>query len=246
MSLRRKQPFPWQAKDLSIKVNLTAYLNVCPTEDYYMLAETRGGWIGQHRQRLTRQLAVIHRVSGIAFKEFSRLADISHENIAHPIALYVSTDSSSIVYEFVDLDVHEILPLNLPEIAVVMTQITSAVHFLLKQSILFRIHSIRVSYRGVVKIVLDWDFEPLLAEEIQEANGAYIAAYLDEFMEVAGRTLLGWTRSAISFRASLQDGLIPELEHPFLLPNGNKMRLHEQAMFAMRKTMLQQAPQEAL
>lgn len=126
---RRKQAFHQSGRQQLGRVNLPAYLNRCTSTDYSFVATLQGAWVGEHRRRLTRQLAVIQEVKCMTFTDFSRLTQVIHENIARPISFYSTENSADIVYEFVDLDLFDILPLCHTEIAAVMTQVSQRLHW---------------------------------------------------------------------------------------------------------------------
>lgn len=122
MTLRRKTPFYIEGKPPSVQKILPAYLNRHPEADYYPLRYLSTTWIGQRRNWRLRQLVTVQMLKRIVLSDLSRLAEITHESIAHPIALYSKKDELYIVYEYTDLDLFDLLPLSETEISSVMKQ----------------------------------------------------------------------------------------------------------------------------
>ncbi|KAH7113536.1 hypothetical protein EDB81DRAFT_670086 [Dactylonectria macrodidyma] len=148
MALRRKSPFYIEVKPPLTHRALPAYLNRRPEADYYPLGSIDTAWIGQRRNWRLRQLATVQQLKRKVVSELNCLAQIAHENIAQPIALYSEKDELYIVYEYMDLDLFDLLPLSETEIS----SITSAFQYLKQNSISFYIDSILLNSNGVVKI----------------------------------------------------------------------------------------------
>lgn len=62
----------------------------------------------------------------------------------------------------------------------------TAVRYLLSLGISFRIGGIRLAVNGVVKIILDWDFEATVGGNTSKANLSYVAVHLSEIMRTLG------------------------------------------------------------
>ena len=122
MALRRKFPFYIEVKPPSAHRALPAYLDRRPEADYYPLGSIDTAWIGQRRNWRLRQLVTIQQLKSKVVSELNCLAQITHENIAQPIALYSEKDELHIVYEYMDLDLFDLLPLSETEISSVMKQ----------------------------------------------------------------------------------------------------------------------------
>ncbi|KAK9443997.1 uncharacterized protein VB005_02523 [Metarhizium brunneum] len=208
MSLRRKPAFRRTSETGSVKASLYAYPDRDLEKDYIIWNSINGIKVGQCRHENTRQLVIVQEVKRISVSQFSRVLRIFHENIASPIFLY----KSHIIYEFVDLDIVDVLPLSQPEIANAMAQAMSAVYAALEETLTFRIDTVRISHLGVVKLILDWNFEGSVDKAIFNANIGYLAMYLAETMDVMGKSLLEWDQNGRSFRSILCSGKIPALE----------------------------------
>ncbi|KAH6972672.1 hypothetical protein EDB80DRAFT_596119 [Ilyonectria destructans] len=152
MTLRRKPSFYVEEKPSLVHKILPAYLNRHPEADYYPIRSVDTTWIGQRRNWTMRQLVTVQELKRKALSELNRLAEITHDNIAQPVALYNKDDELFIVYAYMDLDLFDLLPLSEREIASVMNQITSAFQYLRKSFISFRIDSIRLNSNGIIKI----------------------------------------------------------------------------------------------
>ncbi|KAK4072862.1 hypothetical protein Purlil1_13215 [Purpureocillium lilacinum] len=124
MPLRRKPATIHKlGKALTLRASLPAHLKRDPYTDYLPVATIGSASVCEHRGYLTRQLVMIQEVKSVALSDFSVLAQIAHENIARPLAFYSSEDRSCIVYEYVDMDLLKILPLQHEEIAAAMAQV---------------------------------------------------------------------------------------------------------------------------
>lgn len=148
MSLRRKAASRRTSETGSVKASLYAYPDRDLEKDYIIWNSINGIKVGQCRHENTRQLVIVQEVKRISVSQFSRVLRIFHENIASPIFLY----KSHIIYEFVDLDIVDVLPLSQPEIANAMAQAMSAVYAALEETLTFRIDTVRISHLGVVKL----------------------------------------------------------------------------------------------
>lgn len=122
MALRRKSPFYIEGKSPPVHKALPAYLNRRPEADYYPIGSLDTAWIGQRRNWRLRQLVTVQQLKRKVLSELNCLAQITHENIAQPVALYSEKDELYIVYEYMDLDLFELLPLSEIEISSVMKQ----------------------------------------------------------------------------------------------------------------------------
>ena len=137
---------------IAVKAAVVVKVSQHPREDYEELGTTHKGWVGLHRRKVMRQLVVVQRVNPGAFGLMARLTQIAHLNIARPLALYQHEGQDFVSYEFLDLDLFDVLPLYQVEVAAVMLQVMDATHHLLAQCFAFRLDTIRVSAAGVVKI----------------------------------------------------------------------------------------------
>ena len=126
MPIRRMNLFRKSSRVITVKANLLAYPDKAPTADYIYAATVNGIHVAEHRQRMTRQLVLIQEVAEMTVTQFSDFAKVTHENVARPISFYQKGNQGSIVYEFVDLDLVDILPLSHNEIASVMLQVSTA------------------------------------------------------------------------------------------------------------------------
>ena len=108
MSLRRKPASRRTSETGSVKASLYAYPDRDLEKDYIIWNSINGIKVGQCRHENTRQLVIVQEVKRISVSQFSRVLRIFHENIASPIFLY----KSHIIYEFVDLEIVDVLPLS--------------------------------------------------------------------------------------------------------------------------------------
>ncbi|KAH6970368.1 hypothetical protein BKA56DRAFT_496900 [Ilyonectria sp. MPI-CAGE-AT-0026] len=150
MIISRMAPISFDHKVTSTGQPLLAHMGRHPTENYESVGHVGMAWIGALRPCLS-QLVMVQPVRHITLTEFSRLARMKHVNIARPIEIYYMESEIHLVYEHVDLDLFEILPLAQNEIAAVMSQVMTAVHYLV-HLFAFRIDAIRISPQGVVKM----------------------------------------------------------------------------------------------
>ncbi|KAJ6436741.1 ATP-dependent DNA helicase PIF1 [Purpureocillium lavendulum] len=210
MPLRRKPATRSLGKALTLRANLPVYPKRDITADYLILATDGPTSVCEHRRHLTRQLVMIQEVKSMSLREFGRLAQAAHENIARPLALYGDGDRLSLVSEFLEMNILDIRPLAHEEVAAAMAQVTAGIRSLFQQRIFFLIASVRVSQHGTAKIVLDWDQEPIADPLLYDANKEYVAHYVDELMGQLGIGLSGWTKNASGFRNKLKEGHLPE------------------------------------
>lgn len=122
MPLRRKPGYRSFGKALTLRANLPVYLRET-TADYLVLATDGPTSVCEHRRQLTRQLVMIQEVKSMSQREFARLAQAAHENIARPLALYSDGGRLSLVSEFPEMDILDIRPLAHEEVASAMAQV---------------------------------------------------------------------------------------------------------------------------
>ncbi|KAK0761656.1 hypothetical protein N5P37_005638, partial [Trichoderma harzianum] len=165
MALQKSQA-PLIVGEVSTKTviaGMPAYLDIHPVSDYEPMGRTGSAWIGSHRQCSSRQLAIIQTVYQATASDIKKHVQIAHPHIARPIALYSTGIDMYVAYEYIELDLYDLLPLSEIEVAVIMSQILDAVYHLIKNEVGFRISTIRISANGHVKIVPDWSFEATLS-----------------------------------------------------------------------------------
>ncbi|KAK5988052.1 hypothetical protein PT974_12188 [Cladobotryum mycophilum] len=213
MPLRRRRPFAQGGiMEVTAKASIAGYVNREPGADYVRVREIKQGtaWVGEHRTQSSRQLAIVQMIAGGALTDFRFLAKISHPNIARLIALYHRDDVFHVVYEYVDLDLFDICTLSEPEISEIMSQLLSGFCRLLELSTRFRIDSVRVTSSGVAKIVLDWNYEPLVDSVVQDALCTdAVSSLLYGIMQRLGSDRKVWTPDAFAFLELLDQGLLP-------------------------------------
>ncbi|KAI5455655.1 hypothetical protein BGZ63DRAFT_497163 [Mariannaea sp. PMI_226] len=238
MAFRSKATF-YLEKKMPAPTNkvLPIYLNRHPKADYLPFGSSETVWTGQHRDWRIRQLVTVQQLKRIALSELSRLAQITHDNIAQPVALYHINNTLYIVNEHIDLDLFDLCPLSQWEVSSVMKQIISAFQYLKQNSVSFLIHSICLDVDGAVKIVFDWSYEPNADVVYQEANEEYLMVYLKEVMESLGRSVSRWSSDGAAFLAMR---CLPDESHPFIANAPGQSILRAPARFAMRKKMLAQ------
>lgn len=134
-----------------LRATLIAHLGRHPDNDYVRVCYVAKGWIGVHRTLAKRQLVMVQRVNYITTAGFMHMATAVNLHIVRPIALYKCDGISHVAFEYVELDMLEILPLSEVEAAAFMLQVMNAVRYL-TSFFIFQIDSIRVSSKGVVKI----------------------------------------------------------------------------------------------
>jgi hypothetical protein len=88
------------------------HLDVHPLRDYEPIGKTDSAWIGSCRQPSSHRVVVVRRSS-----HFS--------NIARLTALYCVGSELYVIYEHVEFDILDLVPLSLDEIATVASQVPS-------------------------------------------------------------------------------------------------------------------------
>lgn len=227
MVISRKPPVSFNQNESSPREPLRAHMGRHPIETYDSVGRVDKAWIGALCLHPS-QLVMVQQVRHVTLTEFNRLARIFHVNVARPIEIYYIRSEIHLVYEHVDLDLFEILPLAQPQIAAIMSQVMAAVHYL-TQLFAFRIDAIRISSQGVVKLgmnratfkygssladyvsVLDWNFEPVTDACIRDANSSYVAIYLYETMNAMESQGHNWTPDALNLLGELKSGGLPIL-----------------------------------
>ncbi|KAK3933700.1 hypothetical protein QBC46DRAFT_275266 [Diplogelasinospora grovesii] len=236
MFLRRKPAFLRESIVVPTKVLPAVYLNRSPGIDYKPVNIQKGTWIGVHRNRGAHQFVVVQELRHIDITDFSFLAQSTHTNITQPLGLYYCQDGVYITYEYVELDLLDILPLSSEtEVASVMSQILSGIVYLINRSIDFRVQSIHVSLYGVVKLVLDWNHKPATDPSLVQITNRLMSAYLDEIMS----TMRGkpWSNDAVGFLSILKSGYLPHASHPFLAQSKGRIALKNPVNFAVRSNL---------
>ncbi|KAL7940680.1 hypothetical protein V8C42DRAFT_336867 [Trichoderma barbatum] len=201
---------------------MPVYPDIHPMSDYEPVGNAGTAWIGSHRQCSSRQLAVIKEVHQTTASDIQRFVQLAHLHIARPIALYSTSAKVYVAQEYIELDLDDLLPLSEIEIAVIMSQILDAVHHLIQKQVGFRISAIRISAKGDVKIVPDWNFETNLSSSVRSANIAYVALYLGETML---KLCPNPSPQCFSFIYELSSGSIPAKNHSFLIQAKNSIIL---------------------
>lgn len=138
MFLRHRPAFFRPKQPLStVRVSSIIYHDQHPDEHYEPVTHvTSETWIVTHRCRLSRQLAVVQLLSHDNTATVDHFQQIAHMHIAKPVATYYNAVGIYLVYEYVDLDFREMLPLSQPEIATLMRQVGSCE---ILPSVIFRI-----------------------------------------------------------------------------------------------------------
>ncbi|RFU75095.1 kinase domain-containing [Trichoderma arundinaceum] len=131
---------------------MPAYLDVHPMSDYEPVGRTGAAWVGSHRQYSKRQLVIVQQVRQATTADFKRFARLAHLHIARPMALYSTGADMHVAYEYIELELCDLLPLFEVEVAAIMSQILDAIHYLVQNEVGFRISTIRVSSKGHVKM----------------------------------------------------------------------------------------------
>ncbi|KAK8038379.1 protein kinase domain-containing protein [Apiospora phragmitis] len=103
------------------------YLDRHPSQDYDLVQKTAKVWIGASRASRSRQLVVIKEIyHTTTLQELRCTVRIMHPHVAPVLALYCCRDQCFAVYEFLELDLFDVLPLATEvEIASVMAQARS-------------------------------------------------------------------------------------------------------------------------
>lgn len=96
---------------------------------------------------------MVQRVASGASELTVLLARVAHPSIARPLSFHQYRGQGYIAYEFVDMDLFDVLPLYHAEVAAVMWQVINAVHHLLAHAFAFRIDTIHVSLTDVARLV---------------------------------------------------------------------------------------------
>jgi serine/threonine protein kinase len=124
MFLRRKPAFVRESVVVPAKALPAVYLSRSPTADYNPIGITTSGWVGVHRRQTARQLVAVQQVPEMSITDFRRMVEIAHRNITRLLGVYYEEDHIYLVYEYVELDLFDILPLlSEVELASVVSQV---------------------------------------------------------------------------------------------------------------------------
>ncbi|KAF5703692.1 hypothetical protein FMUND_12877 [Fusarium mundagurra] len=116
-----------------------------------------------------------------------------------------------------------------------MKQIVSGLHHLKGLEMVFGIDIIQVNEYGLVKIVLDWNWEFCADGILCDANEGYLVAYLEGVMTVMAQSCLALPEEASDF---LADGVLPDLDHPYIHSAAGPHVLERAIQFAIREKLL--------
>ncbi|KAL7783275.1 hypothetical protein V8C37DRAFT_406675 [Trichoderma ceciliae] len=124
MSSRRSQALPTVAEDgtTTVVAGMPAYLDMHPISDYEPMGHMGTAWIGSHRRCSSRQLAIIQKVYQSTASDIRKFVQMTHPHIARPIALYSTSMDMYVAYEYIELDLYDLLLLSELEVAVIMSQ----------------------------------------------------------------------------------------------------------------------------
>ncbi|KAM4067497.1 hypothetical protein HRG_012280 [Hirsutella rhossiliensis] len=194
---------------VTIKASIPAYVNAHPLSDYEPIGQLGTAWIGLYRQISSRQLVVVQRCRQNILSGFLPYLQLAHLNIARPIALYGIAEEVYLTYEYVELEPRDLLPVSDTEIASILSQkIMTAVDYIVRKKVAFRIQAIRLSANGLVKIVPDWSFESTIDSCLWQANLAYVAHSLENI----ATSLAPANSLDPSFMEELKLGLLPSMD----------------------------------
>ncbi|KAK4070220.1 hypothetical protein Purlil1_13550 [Purpureocillium lilacinum] len=219
---------------VAAKASILAYVDAHPLSDFEPIGHLGMAWVGLHRQNSSRQFVMVQQCRQSILTGFRRNIQLAHLNIARPIALYSSSDEVHLAYEYLELELQDLLPLSDTEVASILSQVMAAIEYLVQQRVAFRIEAIRVSASGVVKIVPDWNFESTIDSTMWHANLAYVASHLES---VATGLAVG-NRLDPSFMEELKLGLLPSSDHPFISHLNDPVLLKDACRFALRKQLI--------
>lgn len=102
---------------------IPTYLDIHPVSDYEPIGRLGTAWIGLHRLGSTRQKVMVERVYQTNIADLKRVARIVHHNIAPPKALYCVSAELYVVYEYVELNIFDLVPMSQMEVATIMSQV---------------------------------------------------------------------------------------------------------------------------
>lgn len=105
------------------RVSIPVYLDTHPIRDYEPVGRVGQTWVGSHRDRSSRQMAMVHQLHLTNLADFRGLSRASHPNVAHPIALYVVGHEPHLAYEYVELDIFDLHSPSALEVAAIMAQV---------------------------------------------------------------------------------------------------------------------------
>lgn len=97
--------------------------DVHPMFHYEPVGSIGAAWIGSYRQLSSRQMVVVQKVYQATTSDNKKFAQITHLNIARPIAFYSTGKETYVAYEFIELDLLDLRPLSEVEVAVIMSQV---------------------------------------------------------------------------------------------------------------------------
>ncbi|KAG9249969.1 uncharacterized protein F5Z01DRAFT_667647 [Emericellopsis atlantica] len=209
--LRRQPSFCVSKTPRPIRQVLPVFLEADPDRHYSPLKSLDASWIGQYRRREARQLVYVTRLHDVILSDIRQLSQLSHTNLARPVAVYSHYNQSHIAVEFIDFALTDITPLTEIEISSAMKQVLTATIYLERKNISFRFDLARVDLGGTVKMTLDYNHGPLtgLASGEHEPE---VAAFLERTMSAVGPKMQDWGPRASHFLARLQAGHIPTLK----------------------------------
>ncbi|KAM7209919.1 hypothetical protein V8F06_014698 [Rhypophila decipiens] len=233
MFLRRKPGFLRESVLTPAKAMPPVYLKRSPLSDYKPVGVVSSGGIGLYRPPLSGQLAVVQEIKEMDLKHFRVFCDLAHQNIIRPLAIYYD-ELVHIVCEYVELSLLDILPLSTEiEVASIMSQLYDAITTLISHSVKFRIKTIRISVRGIIKLVLDWEYEPRIDREPRVATYELISIYLRGIMATIGDSI-EWSDDAIQFQETLHSGCLPQASHKFLAKSEGRIALTRRVSLVSR------------
>lgn len=111
-----------RGRSVAAIAGIPAYLDMHPMFHYEPVGRIEAEWIGLHRQLSYRQLVLVRQVRATT-PDLMRFAQLAHLHIARPIALYSTGIEMHVAYEYIELGLLDLSPLNEMEIAAVMFQV---------------------------------------------------------------------------------------------------------------------------
>ncbi|KAG8677867.1 hypothetical protein FPOAC1_003895 [Fusarium poae] len=237
--IRRKQSFCVIQTQSSKPAAVPCHLHRHPDSDYQRRRQHNHGkmWIGQHRHLMNRQLVRIKQLPRASLSDCEKLASISHDNVIRPESFYYEPENDKffIVFEYLHLDLLDLFPLYPEEVTCIIKQIVAGLCHLKNLEIVFGIDNIQVNEYGLIKIVLDWNWEFCADGILCDANEGYLVVYLEGVMTTMAQSCLDLPAEAFSF---LADGVLPDLDNSYIRDAPGPHVLKRAIQFAIRERLL--------
>lgn len=122
-TMNRLKRFGRSKAVVAAKASILAYVDAHPLSDFEPIGHLGMAWVGLHRQNSSRQFVMVQQCRQSILTGFRRNIQLAHLNIARPIALYSSSDEVHLAYEYLELELQDLLPLSDTEVASILSQV---------------------------------------------------------------------------------------------------------------------------